>query len=110
MGDWNAITTGRSSMGRARPLLLAMASQRRREEMQGGPGVIPNGEQGALGRDGISGNNGGRVPGDQNSYVFLSRHRCFPVQARLPPSPQEVGIPGIRRQPSTQPHCLALGS
>ena len=46
-------------MGRARPLLLAMAAQRRREEMQGGPGVIPNGGQGALGRDGISGNDGG---------------------------------------------------
>ena len=78
--------------------------------MQEGPGVIPNGGQGALGRDGISRNDGGKSPGNQNSYVFLSRSRGFPAQARLPPSLQEVGIPGIRRQPHAQPHCLTLGS
>ena len=110
MGDLNMITMGRPSMGRARPLLLAVAAQRKREDMQGGPGVIPNGGQGALGRDGIVRNNGGRVPGNQDSYIFLSRSRGFPAQARLPPSSQELGIPGIRRQPPTQPHCLTLGS
>ena len=69
--------------------------------MQRGPGVIPNGGQGALGRDRISRNDRGRIPGNQNSYVFLGRSRGFPAQA---------GVPDIRRQPHTQPHCLALGS
>ena len=110
MGDWNTITMGRQSMGRARPLLLAVAVQRGREDMQGGPGAIHNGGQGALGRDWIARNDGGRVPGNQDYYIFLGRSRGFPVQARLPLSPQEVGIPHIRRQPHTQPHCLTFGS
>ena len=87
-------------MGRARPLLLAITAQRRREEeMQRGPGVIPNGGQGAHSR--MSGNDGERVPGSQNNLVFLGRSRSFPAQA---------DVPNIRRQPHTQPHCLALGS
>ena len=110
MDDWNTITMGRPSMGRARPLLLAVAAQRRREDMQGGPGVIPKRGQEAPGRDGIVRNDGGRVPGNQDSYIYLCRSRGLPAQARLPPSLQEAGIPGIRRQPHTQPHCLTLGS
>ena len=104
------ITTRRPSMGRTRPLLMAVVAQRRREDMQGGPGAFPNGGQGALGRDGIARNDGGRVPGNQDSYIFLGRGRGLPAWARLPPSPQEVGIPCIRRQPHTQCHCLTLGS
>ena len=70
MGDWNEITMGRSLMGRAQPLLLAMAAQRRREEnIQRGPGVIPNGEQGAHIR--MSRNDGERVPGRGNNFVFF---------------------------------------
>ena len=57
------------------------------------------GGQGAHGR--ISGNDGGRIPGNQDSYVFLGRSRGFPAQA---------DVPDITRQPCTQPHCLALGS
>ena len=64
MCDWNTITMGRPSMGRARPLLLAVTAKRRREDLQGGPGVIPNGGHGALVRDGIVRNDGGRVSGN----------------------------------------------
>ena len=42
MAGWNKIITGRSSMGRARPLILAMnALRRREEEMDRRLGVIP---------------------------------------------------------------------
>ena len=48
MGDWNEIITGRSSMGRVRPLLLAMnvLRQREEEERERGPVVIPGGGRG----------------------------------------------------------------
>ena len=48
MADWNKIVTGRSSMDRARPLILAMnALRRRREEGQERrPGIIPDGGKG----------------------------------------------------------------
>ena len=66
MGDMNEIISGRSSMGTAQPLLLAMAALRRREEkMQGGLGVIPNREQGAQRNDGE------RVPGRGSNFVFF---------------------------------------
>ena len=39
--------------------------------MQRGPGVILNGGQGAYGR--ISGNDGRRVPGNQNNYFFKQK-------------------------------------
>ena len=45
MVDWNKIITGRSLMGRVRPLILAMNALRRREEdMERRPGVIPDRE------------------------------------------------------------------
>ena len=78
--------------------------------MQGGPGAIPNGGQGALGKGGIARNDWGRVPGNQDRHIFLGRGRGPPAQARFPPPPQEVGIPCIRRQPHTQPHCFTLRS
>ena len=49
MGEWNEIMTGRSSMGRVRPLLLAMNALRQREEeeeREKQPGVIPGGKEG----------------------------------------------------------------
>ena len=50
MGDWNEIVMGRSSMGRVRPLILALNALRRREEegRERGPGVIPGGEGGLM--------------------------------------------------------------
>ena len=42
--------------------------------------------------------------------IYLGRGRGLSAQARLPPPPQEVGIPCIRRQPHTPPCCLALRS
>ena len=84
------ITMERSSMGRTRPLLMAVVAQRRRENMQGGPGAIPNGGQGALGRGGIARNNGGRFQGTKRAIlfwagveVFLHRQDCPLPQKRL---------------------------
>ena len=57
-------------MGRARPLLMAVVAQRRGGNMQGGPGEIPNGRQGALGRGGIARNNGGGVQGTKIAIFF----------------------------------------
>ena len=72
MGDWNEISRGRSLMGRAQPLLLAIIAQRRRgKEMQRGPGVIPNGGQGAHGR--ISGNDGGGFEGTKIIMFFRQK-------------------------------------
>ena len=49
MGDWNKIVTGRSSMGRARPLILAMnALRRREEEVERRPGIIPDRGRGLI--------------------------------------------------------------
>ena len=59
------------------------------------------GDRGALCRDSISRNDGGRVPGNRNNNALLGRSRGFPAQA---------GVPNIRRQPHTQPCCLALGA
>ena len=43
MADWNGIVTGRSSVGRARPLILAMNALRRgEEEMERRLEVIPD--------------------------------------------------------------------
>ena len=43
MGDWNEIIMGRSSMRRARPLILAMNALRGlEEEMERRPGINPN--------------------------------------------------------------------
>ena len=99
MGDWNEIVMGRSSMGRARPLLLAMNASRRREEegRERGPGVIPGGGR----RVYVSiRNEGERVPGRENHCVFMARSRWFPAPIHTE----------IRKQPHTQPCCLALGS
>ena len=50
MGDWNEIMMGRSSMGRAMPLLLAMNTLRQREEegRERGLGVILGGGRGLM--------------------------------------------------------------
>ena len=85
MGDWNTVTTGRPSMGRVRPLLMAVAVQRRGEHIQGGPGAIPNVGQGAHGRGGVARNDRGRVPGNHGGHIFLGRGRSLLTQARLPP-------------------------
>ena len=45
-------------------------------------------------------NDGERLLGRGNDFVFLGRSRSFPAPANIP----------IRKQPCTQPHCLALGS
>ena len=68
MGDWGEITSGRSSMGIARPLRLVIAAQRRKEdrENQRGLGVIPNGEWGTDIR-----NDGEKVLGRGNDFVFF---------------------------------------
>ena len=64
-------------MGRARPLLMAVAAQRRGENIQGGPGAIPNVGQGAHGIGGVARNNGGRVPGNHGARIFLGRVEVF---------------------------------
>ena len=49
MGDWNEIITGRSSVRRARPLILAMNVLRRQEEeMERIPGINPGRGQGSI--------------------------------------------------------------
>ena len=81
-------------MGRARPLLPAIAVQRQREEdreNQREPGIIPNGEWGADIR--MLRNDGEGVLGRGNNFVFLGRSRSFPALANIP----------IRKQPHTQP-------
>ena len=70
MGDWSTVITGRPLMGRARPLLMVVAAQRRGENIQEGPGVIPSVGQGTHGRGGIARNDGGRVPGNHGSHIF----------------------------------------
>ena len=84
MVDWNTVTTGRPSMGRMRPLLMAVAVQRREEHIQGGPGAIPNVGQVAHGRGGVARNDGGWVPGNYGGNIFLGRARGLLAQARLP--------------------------
>ena len=84
-------------MGRARPLLLAInALRQREEERERGPGVIPGGGRGV---DVRIRNDGEKVPGRENNFVCMGRSRCFPT----PPHVE------IRKQPHTQPCCLALG-
>ena len=64
MGDWNEIVTGRSSMGRARPLILAMNALRRRaEEVERRPGIIPDRGRGVNARFRSEGEG---VPGREN--------------------------------------------
>ena len=73
MGDWKEIMMGRSSMGRARPLLLAMNSLRRREEeIERRPGVIPGRGRGV---DARFRNEGERVPRRGNICIFMGRSR-----------------------------------
>ena len=84
MGDWNTVTTGRPLMGRARPLLITVAVQRRGEHIKAGGGAIPNVGQGAHGRGGVPRNDGERVPGNHGGHIFLGRGRSLIAQARLP--------------------------
>ena len=71
MGDWNEIVMGRSSMGRTRPLLLAMNVLRCRKEgeRERGPGVISGGGRGV---DVRIRNDGKRVPGWENNCVLCA--------------------------------------
>ena len=69
MGDWNEMIMGRSSMRRARPLLLAMnALRRREEEMERRPGVIPGRGRGV---DARFRSEGERVPGSENVFLWV---------------------------------------
>ena len=91
MVDWNKIISGRSTMGRARPLLLTMNAQKWREEEredQRGPGEIPGGKRGADVRIRIR-NDGERVSGRGNNFAFLGRSRCFlaPVNVQIRKQP-----------------------
>ena len=61
-----------------------MAQRRREEEIQRGPGVIPNWGQGALGRDGISGNNGGGFLGTKIVMFFLAEEEVFLYRQDFP--------------------------
>ena len=96
MADWNEIITGRSSVGRARPLILAMnALRRREEEIERRLGIIPDRVRGIGPRFRSEGE---RVPGRYNVSVFMGRSSQFPATPHI----------NIRKQPNTQPHCLAL--
>ena len=71
MADRNEIITGRSLMGRARPLILAMnALRRREEEMERRPGVIPDRGRGVNSRFRSEGE---RVPGRENVKCFYRK-------------------------------------
>ena len=97
MADWNGIVTGRSLMGRARPLILVMnALRRREEEMERRLGIIPDRRRGV---DSRFRSEGERVLGRENVSVFMGKSRQFPAPPQI----------NIRKQPHTQPCCLALG-
>ena len=73
MADWHKIITGRSSMGRARSLILAMnALRRREEEMERRPGVILDRGRGVNPRFRREGE---RVLGRENVSIFMGRSR-----------------------------------
>ena len=74
MGDWNEIIMGRSSMRRARPLILAMnALRRQEEEMERRPGINPGRGRGVN----VRFRNWERVPGRENASMFMGRSRPF---------------------------------
>ena len=97
MGDWNEIIMGRSSMRRARPLILVMnALRRQEEEMERRPGINPGKGRGVNTRF----RNWERVPRRENANMFMGRSRPF----LAPPQ-----VNAIRKQSHTQPCCLTLG-
>ena len=96
MASWKEVINGRISMGRSRPLFLALNAARREEEEERRPGVNPNMGRGVIPRF----RHWKRVPGrENNNNMFMGRSRSFPA-----PPPVEV-----IRQPHTQPHCLTSG-
>ena len=102
MADWDNIINNQITMGRSRHLCYALNALRRRREAgeeERRPGVIP-----LIGR-GIRPfvprfNHWERAPeGNNFGYCTRGRSRSFPA-----PQPLD-----IRRQPHSQPCCLAAG-
>ena len=95
-------------MGRMRPLLMAVAVQRREEHIQGGPGAIPNVGQGACGRGGVAKNDGGSVPGNHGGHIFLAGVDVF-LHRQDCPSPT-IGWYTIYHQEATLHPTLLFDS
>ena len=100
MANWDSVINNRVTMGRLRPLFLAISALRRREEGEEdrrlgvipflGRGIVP--VEPRLNQEGVPGRNG-------NINMARGRSRSYPA------SPLNI----FRSQPHTQPCCLTAG-